>query len=837
MNSKSRFTSRSIQGVVITIFLVLFLGTSITVFLDTYNRTLEENRKRTYGSWHIAIYEANDTAAKVLSDHAAVNSVGTMHLSGMVMANESMMIGGVGCIDESLAEIGNITLLDGHFPSTSDEIAMEAAVLNRLGYSLVLGQKIQLSISCFDAYGQLQAPMTHAFTLTGVIKNYSNNWKSNSHWLVSCCVSKSFIENTQSKVHVFGQLDSAFMRHADSLKPLFSNEGIFIKNDYTYLQYSENASADTGSITLRTVIILSGCLSMIVLINNEITKKQVCFVTMRVLGATKKQIVVLFLKKRIWMVFLAGCSGIAFGILFPYIVAAFASNILKITLYYQLTLIHILKFSLLSFLCLGFSLCLSIIRIFNMPLIGRVDQQVAKHPKKYRRNQLNRKNLQKVLDYPNRGKRWMSFALTFTSTVLIIFAAYDAWTVYKDYSIFSYQHPQDYSFGMIASYHNPPGHLSESELDLIRGMYGVEQVQAFSVSDYVAVSFLCPYDEEYAEAAKRSIQKSIADLPSANICGTIVGITDSLIPLYLRESNSSSVVLQDNEVILYVPDLYCNGNDVQLLNLSQNKGNAGVIIHEDVINTGQKLVVDTGKTQAELSVAGIIHAFSSDMATSFKLIRPFSMICNEKTYVQMFGQCQYTYVLVYGDSTTVQYQTDVELSKIQTELNFSNNRLFKSDQLFTFTTKLFLSMITLIASTALSVMIHCGIQSQFSSLERQKQMILYRLGMSKRKMVLSFVIRSVRESFLGAFAALPLFIAYRCYQENNRLFLVTDYPKGGLFHIAFDVMSRCIYQTSWGFVFMVILFIVLLNSITLMFYDNRFNLTEKQIDDYSRKVP
>ena len=155
MNKRKILTqNNSLKGVIITLFLVLFLGTAITIFSDTYTLTLEENRKLTYGAWHIAVFDADETVKESLSNHAAVESVGSMHLSGMVLSDDNP-IGGIGYLDEDLLEIGNITLLDGHLPETNNEIAIEAGTLNRLGMSLMLGQQIPLSISNYDEAGNL----------------------------------------------------------------------------------------------------------------------------------------------------------------------------------------------------------------------------------------------------------------------------------------------------------------------------------------------------------------------------------------------------------------------------------------------------------------------------------------------------------------------------------------------------------------------------------------------------------------------------------------------------------------------------------------------------------
>ena len=816
---------KSIYGVIVTVFLVFFLGTSITVFSDSYDLTLQEERKLAYGAWHIAIFDAGETVSESLRDHAAVDLVGEMRLSGTVMDGENV-IGGIGCFDEQLAQMGNITLLDGRYPSSANEIAMEAAVLTRLGYSLELGQKIQLCIAHFDDSLRPQTPDIQEFTLTGVIKNYASNWKSDTDWLVSCCVNKAYCEKTEATVHVFGQLNSNFAQYADSLQSLSINKGTFIKNDYTYYEYSEGPVTGSGSAILHTAIILSGCLSLVIVINNELSRRKVSFVTMRILGATKLQIILMFLRERFYAICLAGATGIITGIAFPYIAIAAANGFLDGDLFYQMIPGHILQIASLSSLGVILSLGLGIARIFSTPLTGRVDQQVTRPLKQRKGKILNRNNLYKLLGYSNRGCRWVSGILACISAVLVLLSAYDAWVVYREYAYFCQNYPEDYSFGMIASNYNPPGYLLADDLELIRNAYGVKEVFAYSASDFVGIDFTQEYDEVYADATRQSISNIIDKLPDAGAYGRIIGVTDNLIPLYWGECGSDRVPLQDGEVILYIPDLYRSDGSAHPLEYERGVADKNLIVREGPIEAGQTLRIKNAGNQTELSVAGVIRSFSSDLAFSLDLVRPYSIICNEQTFSRLFGRCQYTYVLAFGDPNAIQYQTDVELSKVQTQLYFTNNRLFRAEKLQSFTVKLVLSSIVLAASFFLTAMIRYGVQASSDPSEAQKLLVLYRLGMSKKALTWAYAVQAIRESLLGSSVAAALFVVYRCAQERNELLFVADYLETKISQITMDILTRCFMQTHWLFVFAVLLLVACINcTISMVHNCNRIKIT------------
>ena len=44
----------------IVIFFVFFFGLITVIYSDSYQNTLEEQRKKLYGSWNIALYHTSD---------------------------------------------------------------------------------------------------------------------------------------------------------------------------------------------------------------------------------------------------------------------------------------------------------------------------------------------------------------------------------------------------------------------------------------------------------------------------------------------------------------------------------------------------------------------------------------------------------------------------------------------------------------------------------------------------------------------------------------------------------------------------------------------------------
>ena len=94
----------------------LVLGLSAMLYTDSYEQALEQQRQMLYGAWHVAGYGVSGAAAETYAAHATVAEVGQMTLYGTVQS-DGAILGGLGRVDETLAELGRLTLLDGRTPA------------------------------------------------------------------------------------------------------------------------------------------------------------------------------------------------------------------------------------------------------------------------------------------------------------------------------------------------------------------------------------------------------------------------------------------------------------------------------------------------------------------------------------------------------------------------------------------------------------------------------------------------------------------------------------------------------------------------------------------------
>jgi len=416
--AKGRYRGSN-KGLAAILFLIFFLGLSSIIYTDSYEKTLEEQRKLSYGAWHFAVYDTDVTTYQSLASHAMVESAGQMEIGGLATDGNGGVLGGVGYCDDALMDIGNMKLLDGRLPRSSNEIAVEASRLNLMGISYELGQQIPIVISFEGSDGEI-VEKKHEFTLCGIVKNYSSYWKSDSYWLVSFFVSPELCQELpQPELYVFGQLKPTYAGDVDCLTVLCADSGTFVKNGFTYLQYSDENTPATNSVILQTVIILAGCIAIIILMNNDLNQRRNSFITMRILGATKPQVIQNFFQKKILVILLFSAAGIACGLFLPYLVVLLLNTVLSQPVYFHIIVGHVLQTVLLFFAGLVFSLVFSLIRLFQIPLRGKPVQQVSvqsrpKHKKKLRAN-----NTLSLLDPASYSKKLLSIALTFIASVFV----------------------------------------------------------------------------------------------------------------------------------------------------------------------------------------------------------------------------------------------------------------------------------------------------------------------------------------------------------------------------------------------------------------------------------
>ena len=159
------------------LFLVLLLSFAFAVMMlsvmGSMDRTNTELLKNTYGGWYGAIPDGKAEDRAFLEQREWLDQLGES--VNYARVSVILPVSGAGTVDESFVELGRIRLKSGRLPEAPGEVAVEADLLEALGYDQTIGQSIILPLSVSladdpDYYIRLD----REFVLSGVLEEYAH---------------------------------------------------------------------------------------------------------------------------------------------------------------------------------------------------------------------------------------------------------------------------------------------------------------------------------------------------------------------------------------------------------------------------------------------------------------------------------------------------------------------------------------------------------------------------------------------------------------------------------------------------------------------------------------
>lgn len=763
----------------LSLFVVIVLACTFTlaiaIFNDSLKKTEERQRETIYGSWHMAVYNTDNTLYQDLLRHGTVQKLGKMNIYGNILGNDGSIAGVIGSADNNTVSMG-ISLLDGHLPAKGDEIAVEMSYLSMLGISYELGQQIPLTIQVLDATGK-PSVIEKTFILTGVLKNYSSLWKSEGNQLVSFFVTDSALQGRPVFEHVFGVLKKEYIKNADELGMLTENRGSFNKNDYTYYEYTGSKQNWYETFLSGSVFILLVALTSAFFIFNifytSLKDHNKSFIVMRSLGASKQEISVLYGKELAFVLSLSFFAGIITG----FAVTMIAYQVIKyfiaegFVFYFDTAKIILLLFILIF--CVFLFAVFSVLHIGKMPLTGNImlqpDSRMAfKHSRKFK--PLTVRNMVKIFNSAHRREAAVYFLLTVGTFLVLASTFYHSYKKYTDYSAMLNTYEEDYNYGIMNSYFEPKVHLGESEVDKIKNIYGIDYVRAYRCSDYLPVSWNGMENSEYAELLKDWLFVKYAG--KAEVFTSVYSLSgqEQDYQFYIDEVDKGQVsvkeFLKGNEVILYLP-FYYKTEDGEM---RSNTNNANPflkasyeLIKENTLNPGDVIVISGARGDVTVKVAGIIYDFNKRNSQSF-LGKPFSVICHDSLYDKLILSNQnktYEHLQIYASKNANYERTDVEISNIKDNFYLLNFRLLKEQNKYNALVSVAVSLALSILSLLITVTVQYNNQVSRNDSDYLRNYILGVLGMDKWKIQLIYLYNILINNILAAVVSFILIYSYQ----------------------------------------------------------------------------
>lgn len=771
----------------------LVLGLSAILYTDSYEKALETQRKMLYGAWHAAGYRVSTETAAALRSHATVETAGQMEIYATVL-DEGGALGGLGTVDGALVEMGHLTLLDGAFPAAPGEIAVESGCLTRLGYSYDLGQTLTLTLSYTDDAGEPRS-VEQTFRLCGVLQDYAANWKREGATLASFVVDENPVPEAAADCHVFLTLRQAYLDSAADLTQLAGGTGRVVLNDYTYLQYAAVNQPAYDRLLLQLLVAGLSFLAMALLLTLDLQQRRETLVLLRGLGATRGQIAALYLGEK-WPVLLrATAFGAALGLGVPALVLEASAAWLGQESALALVPGHILQFSALYALSVLLALLVGLLRLFQIPLRGKARQQAV--PRTRRRRKLSAGNIHRVLATLDPAAGWAAFGLTLLTALVVLFTVYRAWDQWQLYRFNEENYPADYTYGFLQS-RFPVRHAMDAEtLQAVSQSYGVETVLALALADPLPMEHDGGCTADYAQAAG-----AFMGWEAGAVSGSLVGGSAQALEPYLAavEPQARASILAGAAVLLYAPDLVQDaGGEYQPVGTVEAGGET---LRETAFAPGDSLTLETDRGPVTLTVGAVLHDLS-DLPFSRLPIRPYTIFCTEAVYTATLGEIAYGYVEVLGDPGAVSYQTDLALSRIATDLSFSNDRITRQNWRQQLLLQWILALVLGLSCLVLVSILRCGLEASRYRQQAETRALLWRLGADGGRMHRAEAAGALRRTALAALLAALALLGWETWEEAASLRAMANFSS-----FREELWPRALqnlwHNTHWGFLLLLL---------------------------------
>ncbi|QHQ60096.1 FtsX-like permease family protein [Anaerocolumna sedimenticola] len=830
-NKLVRLNLKKYKKSYLSLFTVIVLACTftitVTVLHDSMIKTEEQQRKDIYGSWHISVYNTDDSLYKDLKNHGTIKSIGKMTGYGEVLRSNGSTLGVIGSVDKNTAHMG-LSLLDGRLPVKDNEVAIEMAYLSMMGYSYVLGQEITLKIRIHN--NNSQEVITRNFILTGVLKNYSSIWKTDGNQLISFFVTDTSLKTPVFFENIFGIIKNKFVENTDELSMLTLNRGKFIKNDYTYFEYIKKSREFetflSDSILIILVTITSAFFIFQILYSSQ-KKHNKSFVIMRCLGASKAQIFSLYFKELLIVFSIAYTAGIIIVLLAVYLgyqlVSAFFPQefIISINSLKLITLLLILiGFTILFALC-------SVLRIRQMPLTGNLNLQpvnriIPLHKRKFR--PLTVRNMVKIFNRFHSREAIVYFCLTISTFLVLVSTAYWTYQKYKDYTYIKNTFTADYEYGNMATYYEPQVHMSEEEVERIRNIYGIAYVRAYQITKYLPITWNGIEKSKYADCLKFNYYPRYAK--KSGTFATVFGLLQDErdYQFYLDEIDegnlSADAFLHGNEVIVYLPAYYKMPDGIILNSLDaalQISKSSLSRVTEDTLKIGDEIIINGARGEVKVKIGGIIYEIEHKNSQAL-LSKPYSIICNDSIYEKLVSAKDiksYEYLQIYANRNANYERTDVEISKLEKEYIIQNIRIQKEDAKYNARISLFISLLLNSIVLIITITVQCNNQISRMEADNKRNYILNILGMDRNKLQFLYLYNILKNSFLAVVLGIAIiFISLTAIylKEFGGLFKSGSILEAGKYTY---VMYFC--RMPWVYVVYLILGYLLLN-IAISYY-------------------
>ncbi|HYG57609.1 MAG TPA: FtsX-like permease family protein [Symbiobacteriaceae bacterium] len=331
LRKQARQSVLTVLGVALSVGLI----TGIGITAGSMTATQVNQARELYGNYHLKVTTADADVAAALRSHVQVADAGLqVPLGSYDLPGKHLFISLEGW-DEALREIMGVTLLQGSFPATPDEIALEEWLLEQFPAVPQLGQMLTMAYQRTEqtADGSLRQYTGEAsFRLTGILANTAGGKAvgaglglimpeaASSQVLPDSLLKTYFIrlrheENARAAI---GELQRSLGLPAIAVRP---NEGL--------LEALGESGRPNWPLLFMGLVILTATVAAIYnIFHIAVLERIQQFGMLRSLGATPRQIRHIVLGEALGLGALATPAGLMLGVLLAVAVVSVLSQLM-----------------------------------------------------------------------------------------------------------------------------------------------------------------------------------------------------------------------------------------------------------------------------------------------------------------------------------------------------------------------------------------------------------------------------------------------------------------------------------------------------------------------------
>lgn len=318
---------------IIGIILAMVFSSGTMFFISCTKSSNEEFNRRTMGNFYGYYFACEDFVdVEQGKKDGLVESYGYAHILGYAYSDAEEIDKGtpVAWLDEEAKDLYYIHLIEGRYPETKGEIAIEKDAALRLGIKPAVGEEISFSMLTANYNNFLSTSADKTYTIVGIMtdkrKNFEKYKGANTPEFPAALVSSEetvdpggkeilavFFEPTKKALNETVKVEVLPGRYADHdlffenfISPIYDKAKAVYGEDYdnnnimycvNTLSYETNSAVYNSallSITLAVVLMLASCIGIINAFSANLKERKKQIGMLRAVGATRRQIINIF---------------------------------------------------------------------------------------------------------------------------------------------------------------------------------------------------------------------------------------------------------------------------------------------------------------------------------------------------------------------------------------------------------------------------------------------------------------------------------------------------------------------------------------------------------------